>query len=186
MAELTPLDVLGKTFGKRLNGYDPREVHEFLGEVGSLLEQLVRERGELRQQVARLEQELSEFRERENALQQALVAAQRSADETVEAARRQAESELEEARKEGQRILQEAQVLAQRIMDEANERLGNLETVISGLRAKRREARAEVLRLVEILEGVVRDDQRLEKEEEVTPRLSVLDRRRSASGEGSR
>ncbi len=186
MTDLSPLDILGKTFKKRLNGYDPQQVHEFLSEVGGVFEQLVRERGELRQQVAKMESDLAEFRRREGALQDALVAAQRSAEETVEGARRKAGEELEQARTEGQRTLEEAQVLAQRIMDETNERIRTLEGIITGLRGKRREARAEVLRLVEILEGVARDDQRLEHEEDVTPRVSLLDRRRPASGEGNR
>ncbi len=186
MTDLSPLDVLGKTFGRRLHGYDPQEVHEFLGEVGNLLEQVVRERGELKQQVIRLEQELASFRERETALQQALVAAQRSADETVEKASAEAEAILERARKEGQQIVEEAQLLAQRVIDETNERIRTLETVISRLRNQRREARAEVLRLVEILQGVVRDDQRQEEREEVTPRLSIMDRNRYSTGEVTR
>jgi len=186
MSEISPLDVMGKTFGKKLHGYDPQQVHEFLGEVGNLLEQVIRERGELRQQVARLEQELASFRERETALQQALVAAQRSADETLEKAGAEAEAIVERAREEGQRILEEAQVLAQRVIDETNERVRTLETVIARLRNQRREARAEVLRLVEILQGVVRDDQRQEEREKVTSRVSLLDRNRYSTGEVTR
>ena len=129
MTDLSPLDILGKTFKKRLNGYDPQQVHEFLSEVGGVFEQLVRERGELRQQVAKMEIDLAEFRRRESALQQALVAAQRSAEETVEGARRKADDELEKARAEGQRTLEEAQALAQRIMDETNQRIRTLEGV---------------------------------------------------------
>lgn len=173
MAELTPMDILGASFSKRLHGYDPQQVHEFLSQVATTVESLARDRGELKQSVHRLEQELAGFRERENALQEALVAAQRSADETVE-----------RAREEGQRIVEEAQVLAERLVQEANQRAATIETVIAGLRSRRREVRAELMRLVELLQGMVRDDQQLERGEPSTGRLALMTRRKESANEG--
>lgn len=172
MNELTPLDILGKTFPKRLHGYDAQTIHEFLSQVASTVEELMRNRGELRQQVRRLEVELASYKERESALQDALVAAQRSAEGTVKA-----------SRTEGQRIIEEAQALGERFIAEANQRAQNIETVIADLRGRRREVRAELMRLVELLQGMVRDDQQLEREEPPTPRLALLKRRKEASSE---
>jgi cell division initiation protein len=172
MSELSPLDILGKTFSKRLHGWAPQEVQEFLIAVASAMEGLLRERGELRQQVHRLQQDLSSFQARENALQDALVAAQRSAESTVG-----------EARAEGQRILAEAQTLADRLVEDAHQRAQNVETVISDLRSRRREVRAELMRLVELLQGMVRDDRQLEHDAPAAPQLAVLRRPHSdASG----
>ena len=173
MAELTPMDILGASFSKRLHGYDPQQVHEFLSQVASSVEALNRERGELKQSVHQLEQELATFREREQALQDALVAAQRSADET-----------LERAREEGQRIVAEAQALGVRLVEEANQRAATIETVIAGLRSRRREVRAELMRLVELLQGLVRDDQQLERGEPSTGRLALMARRKDSAQEG--
>jgi cell division initiation protein len=170
MSELSALDILGKQFGRRLRGYSPFEVHEFLSQIASSMEALNRERGELKQRLHRLETELTEFRERETALQEALVAAQRTAESTVEA-----------ARAEGQRIVNEGQVLADRLVREAHERAQNIEAVISELRTRRRETRADLMRIVEVLEGVVRDDQEREQEERTTPQLAVLTRSDSSS-----
>jgi DivIVA domain-containing protein len=166
MPELTALDILGTTFAKRLNGYAPDEVHEFLTDVANAVEALVRERGELRQRVHHLEQELSAFRDRERALQDALVAAQRSAESTVQT-----------ARSEGQRIVDEGQQLADRLVEDAHARVQKIERVISELRSRRREVRAELVRMAEMLQGVVRDDQHAESEERSTPQLAVLQRR---------
>ncbi len=166
MAELTALDILGTTFGKRLNGYAPDEVHAFLTEVANTVEALVRERGELRQRVHHLEHELAAFRDRERALQDALVAAQRSAESTVTS-----------ARTEGQRIVDEGQQLADRLVEDAHARVQKIELVISELRARRREVRAELVRMAEMLQGVVHDDQHKETEERSTPQLAVLQRR---------
>lgn len=168
MDEVTPLDVLGQTFSRRLRGLDPEQVQRFLAQVASTLERLLRERGEMRQRVRSLEQELAAFREREKALQDALIAAQRSAEDTVE-----------EARNDGQRIVAEAQALGERLIQDANERAKTIETVIADLRSRRREVRAELMRLTELLQGLIRDDQQLENEERATPRLALLERRKS-------
>lgn len=186
MSELSPMDVLGASFNKRLNGYDPHQVHEFLSNVAGALERLARERGELRQQLREAEKQVAEFKQRENALQEALVAAQRSAEGTKENARQDAERLVAQAHQEGQRIVTEAQSLAQRIVEETTERVETIEGVLRELRGKRREARADLRRMVEILEGVTRDDERREQEEDHTPRLSLLDRRRqNGSGSGA-
>jgi len=165
MSELSALDILGKQFDKRFRGYAPFEVHEFLSQIAGAVEGLTRERGELKQRLHRLEQELAEFRERETALQEALVAAQRSAEGT-----------LETARAEGQKIVEEGHGLAERLVREAHDRAQNIESVVAELRARRREARADLMRLVELLEGIVHDDQNREQQERATPQLAVLPR----------
>ena len=129
MDELSPLDILGQTFSKRLHGFAPDEVQCFLSLVASTMENAVRDRGELRQRVHALENELVVFREREGAMHEALMAAQRSADET------KAGAEIE-----GAKILSDAQALADNLIDEANDRARAIEIVISELRSRRREA----------------------------------------------
>ena len=171
MSELTPLDILGKTFSRRLNGYAQDDVHQFMSEIATAVENLVRERGELRQQVHRLESELAAFRERERALHEALVAAQRSAEST-----------MENAHVEAQRIVDEGQVLGDRLVEEAHKRVQRIEVVIGELRGRRREVRSELMRLAELLQGMVRDDQDLEKDERATPQLAILQRRGDRSG----
>lgn len=163
MSELAPMDILGKRFEKEFRGYAPMEVHEYLTEVATTIEGLVRERGELRQHVHHLDQELGAFRERETALKEALVAAQRSAETT-----------LEVARNEAQRIVDEGHGLAERLVEEANGRAQNIERLITDLRTRRREVRAELNRLVELLQGLVHDDQAREREERSTPQLALL------------
>lgn len=174
MGELSALDILGKQFNKKLRGYSPIEVHEFLSQIASAVEGLTRERGELKQRVHRLDQDLAEYRERESALQDALVAAQKSAETTIES-----------ARAESQKIIDDGHTLAERLVDEANQRAQNIESVVGELRTRRREARSELMRLVEILEGLVHDDQKKEQDERATPQLAVLQRRNEPSSESS-
>jgi cell division initiation protein len=172
MSEFAPMDILGQKFSKRLQGYSQIEVHDYLTELARVIEGLLRERGELRQRVHHMEQELKAFRERETALKEALVAAQRSAETTIEV-----------ARVEGQRIVDEGHNLADRLMVEANERAQNIEKVIGDLRNRRREVRAELNRIVELVEGLVQDDKRREQEERATPQLASFQRHTRESTE---
>jgi len=170
MDELSPLDILSKSFRKKFKGYDQVEVYQFLTEVAGIVEQLLRDRGELKQEVVRLERSLREYRERESALQDALVAAQKSAEKTVT-----------EAKDQAQKILEEGQVLAGRLVEEAHERARNIEVKISDLRGQRREMRAELMRLVELLQGLVDDDKQRERAEPTTPQLAILQQRKTHS-----
>jgi len=166
MSDLTPLDILGADFPRSMRGYDTEAVRSFLQQLASSMEELLRERGELRQNLHRLEQDLNAFRKRENALQEALVAAQKTAESTVD-----------NAKSDAQRIIQEGHTLADRLVDQAYERAHNIETTISALRSRRREVRGELMRLTELLQGMIRDDQQLEQEERATPQISVMPRR---------
>lgn len=173
MSELSPLDILGKKFAVKFRGYPANEVHEYLTEIAGSMEGLMRERGELRQQVHLLESELASFREREKALHEALVSAQRSAESTMES-----------ARDEGQRIIEDGHGLAERLVEEANERARKIDAVIQQLRERRRDTRSELMRLVEILQGLVEDDRARETEERTTPQLAILSPKTESTGEG--
>lgn len=166
MSEFAPMDILGKKFSKRMNGYAPIEVHEYLTDLARVVEEMLRERSELRLHLHHMEQELKAFRERESALKEALVAAQRSAETTIEV-----------ARAEGQRIVSEGHALSERLVTEANDRVQNIERVIGDLRIRRREVRAELNRMVELVQGLVQDDQHREREERSTPQLASFQRR---------
>lgn len=174
MSELSPLDILGKKFSIKFRGYPANVVHEYLAEIAGAMEGLTRERGELRQQVHHLENELASFRERETALHEALVAAQRTAESTMEA-----------ARDEGQRIIEDGHGLADRLVEEANERARKIDGVIQQLRERRRETRSELIRLVEILQGLIEDDRSREQEERTTPQLALLSRKTETAEKNS-
>ena len=165
MSDFTPMDILGKRFSMQFRGYSEMEVHDYLTELAKVIEGLLRERGELRQHVHHMEQELGAFRERETALKEALVAAQRSAETTIEV-----------ARAEGQRIVNEGHGLSDRLVEEANNRVQNIETVIRDLRNRRREVRAELNRMVELLQGLIDDDRQREGGEQATPQLATFQR----------
>jgi hypothetical protein len=58
-----------------------------------------------------------------------------------------------------------------------------MERVLVDLRLRRRDVRAELGRLVEIIQGLVLDDRQREREERSTPQLAPFQRRAQDGGE---
>jgi len=105
---LTPLDIRKQEFRKSLRGYDKLGVEDFRMRVADALERAIRERQVLEERVSALTEQLRVFREREKAMNEALVAAQQLRQDTRAAAER-----------EGQVIVREAEAEAKRLLDAA-------------------------------------------------------------------
>lgn len=94
---LTPLDINKKEFRRAFRGYSCEEVDEFLEALLRDYSQVFRENQELREKLSLLEEEVERFNKLENTLKEALIMAQKTAEETRENARREAEALLREA-----------------------------------------------------------------------------------------
>ena len=73
---LTPLDVRRYEFGKAIRGYDPERVNQFRDQVAEELERLSRLNQELEAKARGFHEQLRAFRERDKAINEALVSAQ--------------------------------------------------------------------------------------------------------------
>jgi DivIVA domain-containing protein len=113
---LTPLDVRTQQFGRTLRGYDQAAVEEFRERVASELERLLREKAVADEQVRNFREQLKSFRERENALSEALVGAEQLRDDTEQHAQRKAESILREAQIEAEANLNDARQAEQAVL----------------------------------------------------------------------
>ena len=114
---LTPHDIRKQDFRKTLRGYDTLGVDDFRVRVADALERAIRERQILEERVNALTEQLRVFREREKAMNEALVAAQQLRQDSRAAADR-----------EGQVILREAEAAAKRLLDEAKSAEGAVKT----------------------------------------------------------
>jgi DivIVA domain-containing protein len=103
---LTPLDIRRYDFGaKSFRGYDEKKVEDFRNQVAEELERLTRLNQELDSKARGFHEQLRAFRERDKALNEALVSAQQLRSEIREQAEREAQLILREARAEGERQL---------------------------------------------------------------------------------
>ena len=106
---LKALDVINQTFKRALRGYDPVEVDEFLDRVADSLQAYAERCVELERELERLKEQIREYKGMKDSLQEALLMAQKSADERVKAAEKQAEAIVAEARAQAERLLKEAE-----------------------------------------------------------------------------
>jgi DivIVA domain-containing protein len=105
---LTPLDVRSQEFARAFRGYDPAQVDEFKLAISEELERLLRERAQHEERLRNAQEQLRAFRDRERAMNEALVAAQQLRVDSREQAEREAELVLREARAEAERVLERA------------------------------------------------------------------------------
>ena len=112
---LTPVDVRRYDFGSALRGYDKTRVDQFRDEVADELERLSRVAQELEAKAKGFHEQLRAFRERDKALNDALISAQQLRAETRAQADREAQLILREARAEGDRTLEEARAEVRRL-----------------------------------------------------------------------
>ena len=103
---LTPLDVRRYDFGRAMRGYDPARVERFREQVAEELERLTRQTVDLDTRAKGFHEQLRAFRERDKALNDALVSAQQLRNEIRESAEREASLIVREARAEGERELE--------------------------------------------------------------------------------
>jgi DivIVA domain-containing protein len=112
---LTPLDVRRTEFAGALRGYDKARVDEFRDRVANELERLTRINQELDNKAKGFHEQLKAFRERDKALNEALVSAQQLRAETRDQAEREAQLVLREAKAEGERLIDAARAEVRRL-----------------------------------------------------------------------
>ena len=132
---LTPHDVRSQEFQRTMRGFDPVQVESFKDRVAEELERLIRERALLEERLRGMVEQLRAFRDRERAMNDALIAAQQLRDDIQAQAGREAEILVREAGAEAQaiheRALQEA-ALVQRSTEGARRQFS---AYLAGFRA---------------------------------------------------
>ena len=96
--KITIVDIQHKTFKKKLQGYDPSDVDQFLDEVIETLEDEASQRVALEAEISDLKERISHFKAMEESLQNTLILAQRTADEVKASAHKEADLIRAEAR----------------------------------------------------------------------------------------
>lgn len=98
MAELlTSLDVVNQSFKKSMRGYDPAEVDEFLDSVAETLQIYAQKNKDMERELETRSENLAEYEKTKSVLHEALLMAQKSADEKVMRAEAEAQKIMAEA-----------------------------------------------------------------------------------------
>jgi DivIVA domain-containing protein len=116
---LTSHDVRAQEFQRTLRGYDVTQVDEFKQRMAEEIDRLVRERVQLDERVKGMGEQLRAYRDRDRAMNDALVAAQQLRNEAQAQVDRERDVSLRETETEAQRILLEARTAAERLLHQA-------------------------------------------------------------------
>lgn len=149
--KLTALDVRKREFRKRMRGFDPSAVKEFMGRVARRIEALTRENLGLRDQLIEAQESIKSVLAREQETHQLLEQAKKLGKDALAAAEHRGEIMIAEAELKAESLLRDARENRVSMMDE-----------IVRLRRQKERFYAEMRALVEIhgrmLEDVEVDD----------------------------
>ena len=112
---LTSLDARRFDFGRALRGYNPEKVEQFREQIAEELDRMARVNQDLDSKARTFHEQLRSFRERDKALNDALVSAQQLRGELRDQAEREAQLVIREARAEGERLLEGARADVRRM-----------------------------------------------------------------------
>lgn len=135
---LTPVDVRRYDFGSAMRGYDRQRVDQFREQLAEELERLTRSNGELEAKVRNFHEQLKHYRERDKAINEALVSAQQLREEVKEQAAREADL-----------MRREAESAAQQMKDDAQRQVAQLQGEIEQLDRVRRAYLAQLRAIAE-------------------------------------
>lgn len=123
---IAPIDVTHKTFSKKMMGLDPQEVYDFLRDVADQMEELVRERNRMKEDLTKRESAMTEYVERDQALRATITAASKMSD-TLRG----------DAEKEAQLIVNDARQRAEMLVKDARDSLKKMYYEITDLKKSR-------------------------------------------------
>lgn len=146
--KITPLDIQQKQFQVTFRGFHQGEVLAFLDMVRIELEGQMRDLTQLKEETRRLQAELAEYKERDKAVKDTLMMAQRMVEEIRQGATKEAEIALSDARTQAEQIVANAHDRMLQILEEINDLKSQRAQVLAGLRATI-ETHAKLLQITE-------------------------------------
>lgn len=135
---ISPVDISNKSFPKKMMGLEAQEVYTFLRDVADQMEELVRERNRLKEDIVKKDKEMIEYKERDQALRA-----------TIQAASKMSEQFREDAGREADLIIQDARQRAEILMKDARDSLKKMYHDIADLKKSRLQYETSLRALME-------------------------------------
>ncbi|MEZ4589332.1 MAG: DivIVA domain-containing protein [Gemmatimonadales bacterium] len=117
--QLSAHDVRHQEFQRGLRGYDISQVDDFKERMAQEIDRLWRERNQQSDRLQSMIEQLKGFRDRERAMNDALIAAQQLRADVQSQADKEAELILDRARAQADQVTAEAQAEARKIVEHA-------------------------------------------------------------------
>ncbi len=156
--KLTPQDIQGQVFNKKMNGYDKDEVKQFLVLVSETLENEMIEKEKIKKKYEKTRDALLKFEKREDILRDTLVSAQRFSKDIKK-----------NSEKEAEIIIKESEMRSEEIINNAIAREKSIKSEIKNLKFKRKEIENDLINMLnslkELIESYHIEDDEFEKVE---------------------
>ena len=124
--KISPIEIRQQEFTKKMRGYDPDEVQNFLESLAEELERLNSENESLQSEVQSLTDQVNEFKKIEKNLQDTLLKAQDSSAKSMEATKKQTSL-----------MIKEAELKASQIIEKARESTNDIRNAVVNLREEK-------------------------------------------------
>lgn len=118
---IAPVDIAHKTFHRKMMGFDPEEVMQFMRLVAEEMEALIKERNSLKENLREKELAVAEYRERDELLKSTITTATRMSEKMQVDAEREAKLIINDANQKSEVIVREARDSLKRIYNEISE-----------------------------------------------------------------
>lgn len=118
---IAPIDIAHKTFHRKMMGFDPDEVMDFLRLVAEELEGLIKERNQLKETLRDKELSIAEYRERDELLKSTITTATRMSEKMQADAEREAKLIINDANQKAEMIVRESRDSLKRIYSDISE-----------------------------------------------------------------
>jgi len=133
-----PSEVAQRTFEKKMMGYDPDEVADYLAVIAAQMEALLQERNALREALKEKELTLIEYKDRDQVLKA-----------TITSASQMSEKMRQDAEREAKLIINDAQQKAELITRDAKDSLKKVFSEIAELKRTRMQFEANLKAMVQ-------------------------------------
>src|ERR1700684_4495811 len=158
---IAPIDIAHKTFHRKMMGFDPDEVMDFMRLVAEELEAVIKERNSLRETLREKEMAVAEYRERDELLKS-----------TITTATRMSERMQVDAEREAKLILHDANQKAETIVRESRDSLKRIYQEISDLKRVRMQFENNVKALIQSHLSMLDQGQRIMPNPVIDPRIT--------------
>ncbi|HEC2169673.1 TPA: DivIVA domain-containing protein [Staphylococcus delphini] len=111
----TPSEIKNKSFKRIKNGFEPTEVEQYLEQLSHEIERLKEDKKQLEKVLEERDAHIQSFKEVEKSVGEAIVSAQRAADETKAAAQKERDAIIQKAQAEASQIVNDGLEKARRL-----------------------------------------------------------------------
>ena len=111
----TPSEIKNKAFTRIKNGFEPTEVEQYLEQLSHEIERLKEDKKQLEKMLEERDAHIQSFKEVEKSVGEAIVSAQRAADETKAAAQKERDAIIQKAQAEASQIVNDGIEKARRL-----------------------------------------------------------------------